>query len=48
MEHFEPSSIPEEGAGVLYLFELIDRAVPSFFAPDRPINISRAPGRLGV
>lgn len=48
MKHFVPSAEPEEGAGVLYLFELIDRAVPDYFAPDREITVARAPGRLDV
>lgn len=48
MNHFVPSSLPEEGAGALYLFQLIDRAVPDYFAPDKPITVARAPGRLDV
>jgi L-arabinokinase len=48
VKHFLPSSEPEEGAGVLFLFELIDGAVPDFFAPDREVVIARAPGRLDV
>ena len=48
MNHFVPSSLPDEGTGVLFLFHLIDRAVPSFFAPDRRIAVARAPGRLDV
>ncbi|MEY4672436.1 MAG: hypothetical protein RL148_220, partial [Planctomycetota bacterium] len=36
MQHFRPSWVPEEGAGVQSLFNLVDRAVPNFFAPDRP------------
>lgn len=48
MQHFRPSWVPEEGAGVQSLFNLVDRAVPAFFAPDRPIVIGRAPGRLDV
>lgn len=48
MNHFVPSSTPDEGTGVLFLFHLIDGAVPAFFAPDRPIVVARAPGRLDV
>ncbi|MGE3172476.1 MAG: hypothetical protein AB7O97_07590 [Planctomycetota bacterium] len=48
MNHFEPDSTPDEGTGVLYLFHLIDKAVPSFFAPDREITVARAPGILDV
>lgn len=48
MKHFTPSLMPEEGAGVLLLFQLVDAAVPAFFAPDRPIVVTRAPGRLDV
>lgn len=48
MNHFEPSTTPAEGTGVLYLFRLVDTAVPDFFAPDRRVVIARAPGRLDV
>jgi galactokinase len=48
VKHFVPSSTPAEGLGVMLLFELIDEAVPAFFAADRPIHIARAPGRLDV
>lgn len=48
MNHFVPSTEPDEGTGVLFLFHLIDRSVPSFFAPDRPIVVGRAPGRIDV
>lgn len=48
MKHFEPSWLPGEGAGVLYLLQLVDRAVPDYFAPDQPIAVARAPARLDV
>ncbi len=48
MNHFTPSALPDEGSGCLYLFQLIDRAVPDYFAPDRPVVVARAPGRLDV
>lgn len=48
MNHFLPSTTPDEGTGVLFLFHLIDRSVPAFFAPDRPLVVARAPGRLDV
>ncbi len=48
MKHFHPSVTPDEGSGILFLFELIDRAVPNFFAPNRPLHVARAPGRLDV
>jgi galactokinase len=46
--HFRPTWIPAEGLGVLSLFRLVEAAVPDFFAPDRPIVVTRAPGRLDV
>ncbi|MBK8095842.1 MAG: GHMP kinase [Planctomycetes bacterium] len=48
MNHFVPSREPDEGLGALLLFRLIDECVPDFFAPDRPILVTRAPGRLDV
>lgn len=48
MNHFTPSSLPDEGSGILYLFQLIDRAVPDYFAPDQPIVVARAPGRIDL
>lgn len=48
VNHFVPSALPAEGLGVLLLFRLIDAATPEFFAPDRPIQVTRAPGRLDV
>lgn len=48
MNHFTPSTMPEEGMGALLLFRLIDDATPAFFAPDRRILVTRAPGRLDV
>ncbi|MEQ1630950.1 MAG: hypothetical protein ABL997_01160, partial [Planctomycetota bacterium] len=48
MNHFTPSALPDEGSGCLYLFQRIDRAVPDFFAPDRPLVAARAPARLDV
>jgi L-arabinokinase len=48
VKHFVPSSEPEEGTGVLFLFHLIDKAVPDFFSPAREIVVARAPGRLDV
>jgi L-arabinokinase len=48
LNHFLPSTTPDEGTGVLFLFHLIDGAVPAFFAPDLPIVVARAPGRLDV
>ena len=48
MNHFQPSSLPDEGSGCLYLFQLVDRAVPDYFAPDKRITVARAPGRIDV
>lgn len=48
VKFFEPSSDPAEGLGVLMLFRLIEESVPAFFRADRPILITRAPGRLDV
>ena len=48
MKFFEPSVDPAEGLGVLMLFRLIEESVGSFFRPDRPIHITRAPGRMDV
>jgi L-arabinokinase len=48
VKYFEPSQDPAEGLGVLLLFRLIEESVPAFFAPDRRILITRAPGRLDV
>jgi L-arabinokinase len=44
---FEPSYAPAEGLGSLVLFRLIEEAA-DFFAPDREILVTRAPGRLDV
>jgi len=44
---FEPSYAPAEGLGSLVLFRLIEEA-SDFFAPDRQIFVTRAPGRLDV
>ena len=46
--HFVPSSVPDEGLGIQLLFQRIEKATPDFFFPDRPIHVSRAPGRLDV
>lgn len=48
VNHFVPSTTPAEGLGVLLLFRLIDQATPDFFDPARPIQVTRAPGRLDV
>ena len=48
MNHFTPSALPDEGSGCLYLFQLVDRAVPDYFAPDRHVTVARAPGRIDV
>jgi L-arabinokinase len=48
MNHFEPSWLPGEGAGILHLLQVVERAVPVYFAPDRAIQVARAPGRLDV
>lgn len=48
MNHFEASWLPGEGAGILHLLQLVERAVPAFFAPDRKLHLARAPGRLDV
>ncbi|GAB4146779.1 MAG: hypothetical protein Fur0037_14850 [Planctomycetota bacterium] len=48
MRRFEPSFAPREGHGVLHLMQFVERLVPDFFAPDRPIRVARAPGRLDV
>lgn len=48
MKFFEPSTDPAEGLGVLMLFRLIEESVGAFFQPDRPIHVTRAPGRLDV
>ena len=46
VKFFEPSTDPAEGLGVLMLFRLIEESVGAFFQPDRPIHVTRAPGRL--
>ncbi len=48
MNYFTPTALPDEGSGCLYLFQLVDRAVPDYFAPDRHITVARAPGRIDV
>lgn len=48
VKFFEPSTDPAEGLGVLMLFRLIEESVGAFFQPDRPIHVTRAPGRLDV
>jgi len=48
VKFFEPSLDPAEGLGVLLLFRLVEESVGSFFRPDRPIHVTRAPGRLDL
>jgi len=48
VKHFVPSTTPAEGLGVLLLFRLVDESVGTFFRPDRPLVVARAPGRLDV
>jgi len=46
--HFVPSAMPDEGLGVLLMIRMVEQNTPDFFAPDRPVSIARAPGRLEV
>ncbi|MCA8953151.1 MAG: hypothetical protein KDE27_26805, partial [Planctomycetes bacterium] len=48
MTHFVPSAMPDEGLGVLLLIRIVEQNTPGFFAPDRPVHVARAPGRLDL
>ncbi len=48
MKHFVPTWLPAEGSGVRAFLNVIDAAVPGWFAPDEPIHVARAPGRIDL